>query len=86
MACAQNPGTYLGARYRRIAAHRGPQKANVAIQHSTLIAIWHITTNGCLYNDLAADYFNRLHPERTEKRAISQLEAMGYHLTLTRAS
>jgi transposase len=40
MACAQNPHTYLGARYRRIAARRGPQKANVAIQHSMLIAIW----------------------------------------------
>jgi transposase len=86
MACAQNPGTYLGARYRRIAARRGPQKANVAIQHSTLIAIWHMATNGCLYNDLGADYFNRLHPERTEKRAISQRAAIGYHVTLTRAS
>jgi len=29
MACTQNPTTYLGARYRRIAARRGPQKANV---------------------------------------------------------
>ena len=86
MACAQNPVTYLGARYRRIAARRGPQKANVAIQHSMLIAIWHMATNGCLYHDLGADYFNQLHPERAAKRAISQLEAMGYHVTLTRAS
>jgi transposase len=86
MVCAQNPGTYLGARYRQIAARRGPQKANVAIQHSMLIAIWHMGTNGCLYDDPGADYFNRLHPERAEKRAISQLEAMGYHVTLTRAS
>ncbi len=42
MACAQNPGTHLGARYRRIASRRGPQKANVAIQHSILTAIWHM--------------------------------------------
>ena len=86
MACAQNPVTYLGARYRRIAARRGPQKANVAIQHSMLIATWHMATNGCLYHDPGADYFNQLHPERAAKRAISQLEAMGYHVTLTRAS
>ena len=39
MACSQNPSTYLGARYRRIASRRGPMKANVAIQHSILIAI-----------------------------------------------
>jgi hypothetical protein len=26
MACAQNPRTYYGARYRRIASRRGPQR------------------------------------------------------------
>jgi transposase len=86
MACAQNPATYLGARYRRIAARRGPQKANVAIQHSMLIAIWQMGTDGSLYDDPGADYFNRLHPERAKKRAIHQLEAMGYPVTLTHAS
>jgi transposase len=85
MSCAQNPRTYLGARYRRIASRRGPQKANVAIQHSMLIAIWHMGTNGCLYDDPGADYFNRLHPDRAKKRAINQLEAMGYQVTLTHA-
>ena len=86
MSCAQNPRTYYGARYRRIASRRGPQKANVAIQHSMLIAIWHMGTNGCLYDDPGADYFNRLHPDRAKKRAINQLEAMGYQVTLTHAS
>ena len=86
MASAQNPTTYLGARHRRIAARRGRQKANVAIQHSMLIAIWHIGTNGCLYDDPGADYFNRLHPQRAKTRAIHQLEAMGYQVTLTHAS
>ena len=86
MACAQNPRTYLGAQYRRIASRRGPQKANVAVQHAMLIAIWNMGTNGCFYDDPGADYFNRLHPERAKKRAIHQLEAMGYHVTLTHAS
>jgi len=86
MACAQNPRTYLGARYRRIAARRGPQKANVAIQHSMLVAIWHMATNGSLYDDPGADYFTRINPDRTKKRAIHQLEAMGYEVTLNTAS
>jgi len=51
-----------------------------------LIAIWHMGTSGCLYNDPGADHFNRLHPERAKKRAINQLEAMGYQVTLTNAS
>ncbi len=69
MACAQHPGTYLGARYRRIASRRGPLKANVAIQRSILTAIWHMATTGTLYDDPGADYFTRLHPERAKNRA-----------------
>jgi transposase len=86
MACAQNPGTYLGAKYRRIAARRGPQKANVAIQHAMLTAIWHMGTTGSFYDDPGGDYFTRLNPERARNRAIHQLQAMGYHVTLDRAS
>jgi transposase len=86
MACAQNPHTYYGARYRRIAARRGPKKANVAIQHSMLIAIWHMGTTGTLYTDPGADYYTRLNPERARTRAIRQLEAMGYRVTLDNAS
>jgi transposase len=86
MACAQNPRTYYGARYRRIASRRGPKKANVAIQHSMLIAIWHMGTTGTIYNDPGADHYTRLNPERTRTRAIRQLESMGYRVTLDNAS
>jgi len=86
MACAQNPRTYYGARYRRIASRRGPKKANVAIQRSMLIAIWHMGTTGTLYDDPGADYFTRLHPDRAKKRAVHQLEAMGYRVTLDNVS
>lgn len=61
-------------------------KANVAIQHAMLTAIWHMGTTGTLYDDPGADYFTRLHPDRTKKRAIHQLEAMGYHVTSATAS
>lgn len=82
MSCAQHPGTYLNAKYRRIAARRGPLKANVAVQHAMLIAIWHMGTTGELYNDPGADYYARLNPERAKRRAIHQLETMGYRVTL----
>lgn len=86
MSCAQHPGTYFGAKYRRIATRRGPQKANVAIQHAMLIAIWHMITNGALYDDPGADYFTRLNPDRARTRAIHQLESLGYRVTLATAS
>ena len=86
MSCAQHPGTYLNAKYRRIATRRGPQKANVAIQHAMLVAIWNMGTNGTLYDDLGADYFTRLNPERARTRAVRQLESLDYAVTLATAS
>ncbi|MET0839996.1 MAG: IS110 family transposase [Marmoricola sp.] len=86
MWAAQNPHTFIGARYRRIASRRGPQRANVAVQHTLLTAIWNMGTTGTLYEDLGGDYYNRLNPERTRTRAIRQLEAMGYRVTLDNAS
>lgn len=86
MVCTQHPGTYLNAKYRRIATRRGPMKANVAIQHAMLIAIWHMGTTGTLYDDPGSDFFTRLHPDRAKKRAIGQLESMGYRVTLDHAS
>ena len=82
MSIARTPGTYLNTRYRRIATRRGPQKANVAIQHTLLTAIWHMGTTGTLYDDPGADYYSRLRPDQARQRAIHQLEAMGYHVTL----
>ena len=86
MVCAGHPETYLGAKYRRIATRRGPMKANVAVQHAMLTAIWHMGMTGTLYDDPGGDYFTRLHPDRAKNRAIHQLESMGYRVTLDNAS
>ena len=45
--------TYLAAKYRRIAARRGPIKAIVAIEHAILTATWHMLANGEVYTDPA---------------------------------
>jgi len=86
MSIARTPGTYFNARYRRIATRRGPQKANVAIQHALLVAIWHMGVTGTVYDDPGSDYYTRLRPDRARQRAIHQLEAMGYRVTLDETS
>lgn len=83
MCACQGKNTYLGAKYRRIAARRGPIKAIVALEHCMLVAIWNMITNGEFYNDPGADYYTRLKPERTKNRAVDQLQKMGYDVTLT---
>jgi transposase len=79
---ARNAHTYLGAKYRRIAARRGPVKAIVAVQHAILTAIWNMGTTGTLYDDPGADFYTRLHPAKAKHHAIEQLRRMGYQVTL----
>lgn len=82
----RSKGTFYSAKYKRIAAHAGANRANVAIQHAMLVAIWHMGTTGELYRDLGADYHRRRNPERTRRHAIAQLESLGYAVTLQQAS
>ena len=84
MSIARAPGTYLNARYRRIAMRRGPQKANVAIQHALLVTIWTMGTTGAAYDDPGSDYYTRRRPEQAKQRAIHQLEAMATASASTR--
>jgi transposase len=73
--------THLQARYRRLAARRGPMRALVAIQHSMLTSIWHMITTGQPYAELGGDYYARLNPERAKNRIIRQAEALGLTVT-----
>ncbi len=41
---AARTATYLGARYRRIAARRGRQRAIIAVAHSILVIAYHLMT------------------------------------------
>lgn len=83
---ARSKGTFLAARYRRIAAHAGANRANVATQHAILVAIWHMGRTGEVYTDLGADYHRRRNPDRARRRAITQLESLGYRVILEQAS
>lgn len=84
LSIARSKGsTYLAARYRRIAARRGPIKAVVAIEHSILVAVWHMLRNGEAYADPGADYYTRLDPNRARNKAIRQLQTLGYEVVIT---
>ena len=82
MSAARSRDTYLAAKYRRVASRRGPVKAIVAVEHAMLVAIWHMLTNGTLYEDPGSDFYSRLNPDKAKNRAIDQLRHMGYDVTL----
>jgi transposase len=78
-----SPGTFLNAKYKRIAARGGTKRANVAVQHSILVAIWNMAGTGELYSDLGADYHRKRNPERSKRNALNQLQALGFEVILT---
>ncbi|MDQ4025564.1 MAG: transposase, partial [Actinomycetota bacterium] len=83
VSAARTTDTYLAARYRRLAPRRGKKRALVALEHSILIAIWHMLTHDLEYADLGGDYFlHRTGRARQTRRLISQLHQLGYQVTL----
>ncbi|SER13557.1 hypothetical protein SAMN05444745_12012 [Arthrobacter sp. OV608] len=64
---ARSQTTYLAAKYRRVKSRRGPMKALVAVEHSVLIAIWHMLTTDECYADPGPDYCTRRQPLRSKE-------------------
>jgi len=83
LSIAATHGTFLAAKYRRLAARRGGKKALVAIEHTVLTAIWSMGTTGAEYDDPGPDYYIRHNPERVLRNATRQLERLGYSVTLS---
>lgn len=79
---ARSKGTFLSARYWRIARRRGATKALVATERTLLTVIWNMGTTGEVYIDPGADYYATRNPNRTKRHAIAQLQALGYHVEL----
>jgi transposase len=75
--------SYLGARYRRLAARRGKKRALLAVGYSLLVIFYHMLKSEVEYQDLGVEYFDRLDPERLRRSLVKRLERLGYQVTLT---
>jgi transposase len=64
----------------------GKKKAAVAVGHSILVIVWYLLTEDCDYRDLGGDFFIRRDTDRARQRAVAQLQALGYHVTLQPAA
>jgi hypothetical protein len=55
----------------------------VAVEHALTTTAWNMLTDGAFYRELGADYYTMRKPAKAKARAVSQLEALGYNVTLT---
>jgi transposase len=79
---AHSRDTYLSAQFWRLARRIGKKNASVAVGHSILVIAWNLLSKGCDYEDLGGDYFVKRDADRARQRAVSQLQALGYNVTL----
>jgi transposase len=81
-AASRTKATYLAARYRRLAARRGAKRAIIAIAHNILLIAYYLLKTDRPYEDLGADYFDRLNAEGLKRYLVKRLERMGNQVVL----
>ena len=60
----------------------GEKRAAVAVSHSILAICWYLLSENCDYEDLGGSYFVQRDADHARQRAVSQLQALGYRVTL----
>jgi len=81
-AAGKTKDTYLSSLYHRMAARKGKKRAAVAVGHAILIATYHIIKDGAHYQELGAQYLDRIDRSKVAKRLKRRLESIGYQVEL----
>jgi transposase len=75
-AAKKNKNSFFSAQYSRLVTHRGKNRANMAVAHSLLIAIYFVLC-GNQYKDLGADYYMQFNREKKINSHVKQLSKLG---------
>lgn len=76
-AASHTRNTYFAAQFQRIASRRGKKRALVAVAHSLLDTIYAMLKTRKPYQELGADYFDKLNQDGLKTYCIRKLESMG---------
>jgi len=86
LTAIRNKRSYFASLYRRLCGRRGHKQAVVAVAHALLKTAFFMIQRKTRYQDLGADYFNRLRPRQVTTRLVRRLQQMGYSVELHPAS
>jgi len=81
-------GSYFKALYHRLAGFTGKNKqegkkrAIIAVSHSLLVTGYMLLWTGKKFEDLGANYFERIDQQRLTKRLVKRLERLGHKVSL----
>jgi transposase len=81
-AASHTKATYLAARFRRLAARKGKKRALVAVGHSILVSVYHMLKTKRPYDELGADYLDRIKADQLKRHFLKRLEQLGVQVTV----
>jgi len=84
-AASRAKKSYLAAHFRRLVGHRGKKRALIAVGHSILVITYHMLSRSQRYQDLGADFLDKLDPKRLTRYHVKRLESLGHTVTLAPA-
>ena len=82
-AAGRKRNSYLAARFRQLAARIGFKRAIVAVGREILTIIYYLITRKRDYQDLGVSYLEERDRLAIQKRAVRQLQNLGYQVNLT---
>lgn len=82
-AASRKKNSYFRAQYHRLAGRRGKKRALMAVAHSLLVTVYHVIKNKTAYQDLGADYFDKLNAKRLVPYLVKRLKNLGYEVAIT---
>jgi transposase len=86
VAASRKKDSALQALYARVKNRRGHKKAVVATGHQILEIAYYVMHDGVTYRELGAAYVQRRDRDRTARRHVRQLEALGFVVTVQPAA
>jgi len=81
-AATRKKGSYLAARFRRMAARRGVKRALVATAHKILIIAFYLLKKQCTFSDLGENYLEQKQSASLIRSLVRRLERLGQRVTL----
>jgi transposase len=85
-AASHTKDTYLSVQYQRLAKRRGKKRALIAVGHTILEGMYAMFKKNEPWQELGANWFDQLRPERITRNLVKRLEKLGYQVSLTHAA
>jgi transposase len=82
-AAVRKKNSYFKSQYHRLAGRRGKKRAIGAVKHSLLITVYYMLRDNKPYQDLGADYFDKLNPQHQIRYHVRKLKELGQEVELS---